>query len=65
MTTEGNDLKYRQQIKITWNYNMWEGQINFQDQVLYQKIIIINVMVMKGSIKICIEGHIRKVMISS
>ena len=29
MTTEGNDLKYRQQTKITWNYNMWEGQINF------------------------------------
>ena len=29
MTTEGNDLKYRQQTKTIWDYNMWEGQINF------------------------------------
>ena len=29
MTSERNDIKYRQQTKITSYYNMWEGQIKF------------------------------------
>ena len=44
----------------TRDYNMWEVQIKFNNQ----NIIIIKEL-MEWLIKICMEAHIRKVIISS
>ena len=61
MTSARSGIKYSQKIKHTKDYIISEDHIKFN----VKKINIINREVMKGSIKICTEGHIRKVMISN
>lgn len=58
MMSERNDIKNRRQ-----KYKELQC-VEGSDQIQYRKINVINEEVMKRSIKICMEGHTRNVMIS-